>query len=82
MSAYGHIVVYQSLYCPACRRIAAELIDLCRQLDADVEVRDVMEHLEQAARLGIARPPAVVVDGRLFGQGHAVLGKLRRKEHA
>ncbi|MDE2154281.1 MAG: glutaredoxin [Xanthomonadaceae bacterium] len=77
-----HIVVYQSVYCPACRRTAAELIDLCRQFDADAEVRDVMEHLEQAARLGIVRLPAVVIDGRLFGQGNAALGKLRRKERA
>ncbi len=81
-SPHRHIVIYQSVYCPACRRVSAELIDLCRQFDADTEVRDVLEHLEQAARLGIARPPAVVIDGRLFGQGNAVLGKLRRKELA
>ncbi len=74
-----HIVVYQSVYCPACRRVSAELIDLCRQFDADTEVKDVLEHLEHAARLGITRPPAVVIDGRLFGQGNAAVVKLRRK---
>lgn len=79
-SLHRNIVVYQSVYCPACRRVSAELIDLCRQFDADTEVRDVVEHLEQAARLGITRLPAVVIDGRLFGQSNAVLGKLRRKE--
>lgn len=73
-------MVYQSVYCPACRRVSAELIDLCRQFDANTKVRDVVEHLEQAARLGITRPPAVVINGRLFGQGGTVLGKLRRKE--
>ncbi|WP_255324836.1 glutaredoxin [Rhodanobacter sp. OR444] len=81
-SPHRHIVIYQSAYCPACRRVAAELIDLCRQFDADTEVRDVLEHLEQAARLGITRPPAIVIKGHLFGQGNTVLGKLRRKELA
>lgn len=74
-----HIVVYQSEHCPACRRVTAELVGVCRQLDAATEVREVVAHLEHAARLGITRPPAVVVDGRLFGQGHDVLSKLRRK---
>ncbi len=74
-----HIVVYQSEHCPACRRVATALIAVCRELDAATEVRDVLVHLEQAARLGITRPPAVVVDGRLFGQGSTVADKLRRK---
>ncbi len=74
-----HIVVYQSEHCPVCRRVTAELVDVCRQLDAATEVREVLAHLEQAARLGITRPPAVIVDGRLFGQGHGVSTKLRRK---
>ncbi len=77
-SPHMHIVVYQSTYCPVCRRVSAELIDMGRQFDADTEVKDVLEHLEHAARLGITRPPAVVIDGRLFGQGHAAVVKLRR----
>ncbi|MDE2149349.1 MAG: glutaredoxin [Gammaproteobacteria bacterium] len=73
------IVIYRSQHCPACRRLSAELTQLCRKLDATAESRDVLEHLEAAARLGIRQPPAVVIDGRLFGQGAAVLGKLKRR---
>ena len=74
-----HVIVYQSRHCPACRQISGQLIQLGRQLDADVETRDLLEHLEAAARLGISHPPAVVIDGRLFVQGAAALVKLRRR---
>lgn len=74
-----HIVIYQSEHCSACQRVTADLIGVCRQLDAATKVRDILGHLEQAARLGITRPPAVIVDGRLFGQGNGVAAKLRRR---
>lgn len=74
-----HIVIYRSEHCPACRKLSAELTRLCSKLEATMENRDVLADLEHAARIGITQPPEVVIDGHLFGQGAAVLGKLKRK---
>lgn len=73
------VTLYVSQHCPACRRLSAELVACCRRGGVEPDVRDVLDHLETAARLGITRPPAVLLDGRLFGQGGAVLSKLKRK---
>lgn len=73
-----HFVLYRSDHCPACRKLSADLRRMCGELDASFEVRDVVEHLEEAAALGITRPPAVVMNGRLLGQGAAARTKLRK----
>ncbi len=72
-----HIVIYHSQHCPACRQLSSELVECCRRGSVEPEVHDVLEALEAAARLGVSQPPAVVIDGRLFGQGAAVLRKLK-----
>jgi len=74
-----HFVLYRSDHCPACRKLSADLRHRCRRTDATLEERDILDHLEEAARLGITRPPAVVLDGRLLGQGPAALRGLRGK---
>lgn len=81
MSAHPppRVTLYTSQHCPACRLLSDELVACCRRRNIEPDVRDVLQHLETAARLGIIRPPAVLIDGRLFGQGGAVLAKLQRK---
>lgn len=39
---------------------------------------DVTRHIDEAVRLGITHPPAVVVGGRLLAQGTDVPGALER----
>lgn len=78
LHAPPRVTLYASRHCPACRRLSDELVACCRRGGIEADVRDVLEHLETAARLGITRPPAVLLDGRLFGQGGAVLAKLQR----
>jgi len=73
-----HLVLYRSNHCPACRRLSAELRRLCADLGGAVEEKDVVAHLEEAATLGITHPPAVVMNGRLLGQGGAALARVRR----
>lgn len=74
-----HIVLYRSEHCPACRKLSAQLLHLCRKLDAHAEVKDVLEHLEEASAQGVTHPPAVVVNGRLLGQGAVALAKLKQR---
>jgi len=75
--AAPQVIVYVSRHCPACRQLSSELVECCRGSGVEPEVRDVLAELEAAARLGVSQPPAVVIDGRLFGQGAAVLRKLK-----
>lgn len=72
------VTLYVSRHCPACRRLSAALVAACRGRGVEPEVRDILAHLEAAARLGTTQPPAVVIDGRLLGQGAAALDKLHR----
>ncbi|MDD3765443.1 MAG: glutaredoxin [Pseudomonadota bacterium] len=72
------LVLYRSDHCPACRRLSAELRRLCAGLGGSLEEKDVVVHLEEAAALGVTRPPAVAMNGRLLGQGSALLAKLRK----
>lgn len=67
------VELYHSPYCPACRALEREF-----GKDFPVLRRDLARHLEQAARLGIRRPPALVVDGRVVAQGAAVVAAVRK----
>ncbi|MDE2085820.1 MAG: glutaredoxin [Xanthomonadaceae bacterium] len=66
------IEFYYSPWCRACggdaRRAASN--------DAMVWI-DITRHIEQAVRLGITRPPALVIDGRLVAQGPRAVERLR-----
>jgi len=67
------VTVYYSPYCPVCRAPR-------RGAPAGIVWRDVTRHLEEAAALGVRRPPAVVIDGRLRCQGAAAVSRLRQGE--
>lgn len=72
------IELFHSPYCPACRAL-----DQVGGGDPAIVRRDLVRHLEEAVSLGITRPPALVVDGRLIAQGAAVIAaakKLRGQE--
>lgn len=67
------VELYHSPHCPACRSLERMF-----RKDFPIRRRDLARHLELAARLGITRPPALVVDGRVVAQGAAVVPAVRR----
>lgn len=70
------IEVYYSPFCRACGAPPVE----AQPGPGTVTVvwKDVTRHLEAAVTLGVARPPAVVVDDRLVAQGPEALTYLDR----
>lgn len=71
------IEVYYSPFCRACGGPLAEARG-APGVATSVVWKDVTRHLEAAVVLGVARPPAVVVDGRLVAQGPEALTYLDR----
>ncbi|MDQ3525123.1 MAG: glutaredoxin [Chloroflexota bacterium] len=65
-------------FSPFCRGCGSERPAMGSQGAATVIWKDVTCHLEEAVRLGVARPPAVTVDGRLVAQGPEALRLLDR----
>ncbi|CAN5147155.1 hypothetical protein BH24PSE2_BH24PSE2_06770 [soil metagenome] len=66
------IEVYYSPFCEACSGLRGPAPD------GAVIWKDVTRHIEEAVRLGIFKPPALVVDGRLVDQGTRALARLRK----
>ena len=75
--AARRVTIFTSQHCPACRRVSAELIAVCRRGGLEPEVLDVIAHLEAAAQFGVSQPPAVVINGRLLAQGARAPHRLR-----
>lgn len=71
------IEVYYSPFCRACGGPPSEARS---GPDAATTVvwKDLTQHLEAAVALGVARPPAVVMNGRLVAQGPEALTYLHR----
>lgn len=64
------VEIYYSPYCEGCSglRTSARI--------GRVVWKDVTRHIEDAVRLGIFKPPALVVDGRLVEQGDHTLVRI------
>lgn len=66
------IELYYSPFCAVCtdpRQYAGMRRD-------EFVMKNVTEHIGEAVRLGIVRPPALVIDGRLVAQGAAAIRGL------
>lgn len=63
-------------YSPWCRACGSDLQGSPADR-AGVDWIDITAHIEQAVRLGITRPPALVIDGRLTAQGPRAIERLR-----
>lgn len=72
-----HVTIYASRHCAGCRALSERLVHWANEIGAVLDVREISTHIEEAARLRIIRPPAVVINGKLFGQGAGVLDKLQ-----
>lgn len=68
------IELYYSPYCDAC----ADSRLLAAAEQHGVIVKNVTEHLSEAAGLRIVQPPALVIDGRVVAQGAATLRQLTK----
>jgi hypothetical protein len=67
------IELFHSPHCPVCRAL-----DPVGGGDLVIVRRDLVRHLEEAVRLGITQPPALVVDGRVIAQGAAVVAATKK----
>jgi len=74
-----HVTIYASRHCAACRALSERLVGWANEVGAVLDIREISTHIEEAARLRIICPPAVVINGKLFGQGAGVLDKLQRQ---
>lgn len=67
------IELYFSPYCPVCRGLDSQAL-----AGLSIVRKNIVRHIEEAVRLGIVRPPALVLDGQLIAQGPAVAGTLQK----
>lgn len=67
-----NVEIYHSPHCTACESLIEKWVGHAR-----IRRVNVCTHLEAAAALGISRPPALVIDGRLVAQGADVASALQ-----
>ncbi len=73
-----NIELYYAPHCPRCHRVRQRVARLCAERGLALMERNVLEHLAQAAALGIRATPSLVIDGRLAASGTLEESVLQR----
>lgn len=72
------VELFYTPYCEHCKQTQARLMELAKELPLNIEANNILDAIDRAVQLGIARTPSLVVQGQHVLDGNMSKTRLKR----